>query len=138
MDFIRTIAEAIYLWALDANASGFNIICNNDVTSWTLIMLVLITALTVLSFYYVVAKVASNATRRNYLVVFGLGLLVLMLAVFIIVPTIVDNWEYTFDENNLRLAGINAIYYIIVYEVSSLFAKEASNAKHIHLFNCFF
>jgi len=137
MEFLRTIADALFGCILDANADDYGIITNSDVLMWILIFLFIVTIITVMTFYYGVAKVAANATKKNYIVVFFLGLLVLWLANLIVIPTIVDDWSYAFDKNNILLSFIDSIYYVVLYEIVSLFAKDGSNAKHLHLLNCF-
>lgn len=137
MEFISTIADAIFGWVLDANSSDYGTITNNEVPAWVLIMLFIVTLATTCSFYFGVAKVAANATKKNYIIVFFLGLFVLWLVNLIIIPTIVDNWDYAFDMNNILLSLVDSLYYAILYEIISIFIKDQSNAKYIHLINCF-
>lgn len=137
MEFLSTIAEALFGWILDANSDDYGTIVNSDVLPWVLISLLVVSIATAMSFYYGVAKIAANATKKNYIVVFLLGLLVLWLANLVIVPTIVDDWSYAFEMNNILICLIDSVYYIVLYEIVSLFAKDGSNAKHIHLLNCF-
>ncbi len=138
MEFLATIADVLFGWALDANASNYSTIINSDVLAWVLICLFIVTFAAVLFFYFSIAKVAANATKKNYLIVFGLGLLVLWLANFIIVPTIIGDWEYALEMNNLILTLVDSVYYVLLYELFSIFVKDTSNAKHLHLFNCLF
>ncbi|MDE5886628.1 MAG: hypothetical protein K2H46_03465 [Muribaculaceae bacterium] len=137
MDFLSEIGNILYNWTLDANTTDYSLIINLEVPAWIFIMLLIVTFASVMSFYYGVAKNAAEATKKNYIVVFLLGLLVLWLANLIIVPTIVDNWDFAFSMNNILLSVIDTVYYAILYEIISLFAKDKSNAKHIHLLNCF-
>lgn len=137
MDFLGTIADVLYGWLLDANTEDYSVIVNSDVLAWVLIFLFVVTIGTAASFYYVVAKVAANATKKNYLIVCGLGLFVLWLANLIIVPTIVDDWSYALGTNNFLICFIDSIYYVILYEIVSYFMKDGSYAKHIHLLTCF-
>lgn len=136
MDFLSTIADTLYGWILDANSGDYGTITNLNVPAWVFTMMIIISTGTVCSYYYGVAKVVANATKKNYIVVFLLGLLVLWLANFIIIPTIIDDWDYAFGTNNLMLSVIDTLYYAILYEIISIFVKDKSNAKHIHLLNC--
>lgn len=136
MEFLSTIAEALFGWILVANADDYGTIVNSDVLPWVLITLFIVAIAAAMTFYYGVAKIAANATKRNYIVVFLLGLLVLWLANLVIVPTIVDDWSYAFEMNNILICLIDSVYYVVLYEIVSLFAKDSSNAKHIHLLNC--
>lgn len=135
MNFLRTIADTIFSWVLDANGESFNVIMNNDVLLWHLIALFVITTASVLVFYYVVAKEVINATKKNYLTVFVLGLLVLWLVDYFVISTIIDDFSYTWTLNNFYLSAINSLYYAILYGIISWFAKEGSNAKHISLWS---
>ncbi|MDE7386940.1 MAG: hypothetical protein K2N28_07350 [Muribaculaceae bacterium] len=138
MEYLGTIADFLFGWVLDANAEDYNIFCNTDVLAWVLIALVAISLCAVCIFYHGVSKVAANATRKNYRVIFVLGLLVLWLANFILIPTIVDDWSYAFGFNNLFVSLIDTFYYACLYELFSFFVKEKSNAPHLILHNCIF
>ena len=137
MDFFSLIGDTLFGWVLDANSSDYGTILNLEVPAWIFIMLVVITVATVMTFYYGVAKNVANATKKNYFTVFLLGLLVVWLANLIIIPTIVDDWDYALGLNNILMSLVDSLCYAILYEIISLFAKENSNARHIHLFNCF-
>ena len=137
MEFLSTIADAIFGWALDANGEGYSIMQNENVPAWVLIMLLVVTLGAVCTFYFGIAQNATNATKKNYIVVCLLGLLVLWLANLIIVPTIVDNWDYAFSWNNIVLCLVATLYYPILYEIFSIFAKEGSGARHLSLLKCF-
>lgn len=136
MEFLSTIGDAIYGWVLDANESSYSTINNLDVPAWIFIMLVIVTTGTVCTFYYGVARNVANATKKNYKIVFFLGMLALWLMNLIIVPTIVDDYAYALSLNNILLSLIDTVYYIILYVFISWFVKEGSNAKHVHLLNC--
>ena len=137
MEFFSLIGDTLFGWVLDANSSDYGTILNLEVPAWIFIMLVVITVATVMTFYYGVAKNVANATKKNYFTVFLLGLLVVWLANLIIIPTIVDDWDYALGLNNILMSLVDSLCYAILYEIISLFAKENSNARHIHLFNCF-
>lgn len=138
MELISTIADNLFSWVLEDNSTeAYKAIFDSDVLSWVLIALFVVAIATAMIFYYGVAKIAANATKKNYIVVFLLGLLVLWLTNLIIVPTIVDDWSYAFDMDYIFVCLIDTVYYAILYEIVSLFAKDGSNAKHIHLLNCF-
>lgn len=137
MDFLSTVANILFSWVLDANAADYSDLMNLDVPTWVLIMLLIISFATPAVFYFITAKNTAQATKKNYIVTFFLGLLVLWLVNLFIVPTIVDNWEYAFGINNLVMTLIDTVYYAVLYEIVSLFYKDLSNAKHIHLLNSF-
>lgn len=137
MEFLNTIANTIYDWILDANASNYSVMMNLEVLTWVFVMLLIVTFGTAATYYFVVSKDVAQATRANYRVVFFLGMLVLWLANLIIVPTIVEDWSYALELNNILLSLIDTVYYVILYEIVSIFFKDMSNAKHIHLFNSF-
>lgn len=137
MEFLSTIANAIYNWVLETNVPDYSVISNNGVLTWILVMLLIVTFASTAIYYFVVSKDPAQATKANYRVVFFLGLLVLWLANFIIVPTIVEKWDFAFELNNIRLSLIDTLYYIILYEIVSIFFKDMSSAKHIHLLNSF-
>lgn len=139
MEFLDTIADAIYNFdfIIDCNSQYYNDIINKSVLAYVLLALFAVTIGTVAIYYYGVASNAVNATKKNYIVTFLLGLFVLILTILFIVPTIIDDWGYAFGMNNIRLCVINSVYYVILYEIVSIFMKEGSNAKHIHLLNCF-
>lgn len=137
MEFLSTIANAIYDWILDANAADYSVMMNCEVLTWVFVMLLIVTFATAAIFYFGVSKDVAQATKANYRVVFFLGMLVLWLANLVIVPTIVDEWSYAFEWNNIMLSLIDTVYYVILYEIVSFYLKDMSNAKHIHLLNCF-
>lgn len=137
MEFISTIANTIYDWVLDANAAYYSEMMNLEVLNWVFVMLLIVTFATAAIYYFGVSKNVAQATKANYRVVFFLGMLVLWLANLVIVPTIVDEWSYAFELNNIWLSLIDTLYYVILYEIVSIFFKDMSNAKHIHLLNCF-
>lgn len=136
MEFLSTFADIIFGWILDANESSYAIMNNCDVPAWVLLALFIVTFSAVYIFYYEVSKNAANATNRNYIVVFLLGLLVLWLVNLILVPTIVGDFDYAFEMNNIMLSLIDSLYYAILYEIISLLIKDKSNGRHIHLLNC--
>lgn len=136
MDFLSTFAEILFGWALDANEPSYATMTNLEVPAWALLMLFIVTIATAYIFYFVVAKNAANATKNNYKVVFLLGMLVLWMVNLVIIPTIVDDWNYTFEMNNIVLSVVDTLCYIVLYEIVSLLIKDKSNARHIHLLNC--
>ncbi len=136
MEFLSTIADAIFGWALNANEASYSKMVNLEVPAWVLLMLFIVTIGAVCTFYYGIAKNVANATNKNYIIVFFLGILVLWLVNLIIVPTIVDEWDYAFESNNIILSLVDTVFYMVLYEIISIFAKDQSNAKHIHLLNC--
>lgn len=136
MELLSTIASAIYDWILDANTDNYGVMMNLDVPAWVLLMLVIVTFSTAAIYYFVVSRDVAQATKANYRIVFFLGILVLWLVNLVIVPTIVDEWSYAFEWNNILLSLIDTLYYVILYGIVSFFFKDMSNAKHIHLLNC--
>lgn len=135
MEFLSEIAGKIYNWILDANAADYSVIL--DALTWVFVVLLVVTFATAAIYYFGVSKDVAQATKANYRVVFFLGMLVLWLANFIIVPTIVGEWSYAFELNNITLSIIDTLYYVILYGIVSIFFKDKSNAKHIHLLNSF-
>ena len=137
MDFIDTIADTIFGWCLDANAANYGTMVNSGSLSWVLIFLVLISLVAPLVFYYGISKVAANATKKNYILVLFVGWIVLLLANFVIVPTIVDDWSYAFDLNNIVLSLVDSGYYVVLFGIISWLVKDRSNGKYVHLLNAF-
>lgn len=139
MEALGNFAVTLFNWAIDHNASDCLVTKGPSILAWILIFLIVITLIFNLIFYYGISSVAANATKRNYLVVFGLGVLVLWLTNLIIIPSIVGDWSYALGMNNLLVSAIDTIYYVILYEFISFFVKDmGTNAKHIHLINCIF
>ena len=140
MEALGNFAVTLFNWAIDHNATSDCLVTKGpSILAWILIFLIGITLFSNLIFYYFISSVAANATKRNYLVVFGLGVLVLWLTNLIIIPSIVGDWSYALGRNNLVVSAIDTIYYVILYEFISFFVKDmGTNAKHIHLINCIF
>lgn len=138
MEALENFAGTLFNFVIDHNA-GDCLATDASILAWILIFLIGITLIFNLIFYYGISSVAANATKRNYLVVFGLGVLVLWLTNLFIIPSIVGNWSYALGVNNLLVSVIDTIYYVILYEFISFFVKDmGTNAKHIHLINCIF
>lgn len=147
MNIIHTISVKIFDWVLSKEVSSYNSLYNvgspahYDGRDWGLIIMLLVALLAVLVYYFGVASNLKNATSANYLIVFGLSILTMLLLSCFLIPNLVvprcpieDIW----DLNLLKFCLIDVAYYIVVYEVLSLFIMSLSRDKNRHLINTIF
>lgn len=146
-NIIHTISKPIFDWVLTKTSMTYNALYNTgapvhyDGRDWGLIFLLLVSLAAVLVYYFGVASNLKNATRANYFIVFGLGIVTLLLLNCFVIPNVITPKfpiSKIWDVNLLKFCGISIVYYAIVYEFFSFVIMNLSRDKHRHLINTVF
>lgn len=99
--------------------------------SWLFLVLVIVSLLTAVIFYYGIAQSSSNATKKNYVITSLLGLITMLVLNFVVVFLFCD-WSSCFSSGNMwKICAIDVAYYFILFEVWSLLVKGKSKANTI-------
>lgn len=142
-NILSSIAK-VYNFALDQQAGTwenfYNVGSPEKITGseWEIILLLGVSVIAALIYYFVVAAKLRNATAANYFITFGISLLTMLLLTFFLLPVIVhcpisDIW----DMNLLKFSLLTIFYYTLLFEVFSLVFMNLSRDKHRHLFGSF-
>lgn len=146
-NIIHSISKPIFDWVLTKTSATFSGFYNAgaplhyDGKDWALIFMLLISVVGVLCYYFGVAQKLKNATATNYLIVFGLGIVLLLAFNFFVIPNCITPKfpiKKIWDLNLLKFCLVDILYYTIMYEVWSLIFKGLSKDNHQHLFNILF
>ena len=98
-------------------------------------ILLLVSIIFVLMFYFGVARKVQNATKQNYRGIFVMGYITLVILNCVCIATFVSpSAVVTFPM--LQICVWDILWYSIFYEVCSLLVKVYSNAQNLHLLNC--
>lgn len=90
-----------------------------------------------LYFYFIQAKKLSNATRKNYIIIFLLGLFTLIVVDFVLMATFVGHTSVFSDANMYKALIISSVWYCVLYQIYSWFFKSMSNVPYLDLISCF-
>lgn len=148
VNIIHKISGPIFDWVLTKTSTTYQalyaVVSNEDHydgRDWGLIFMLLVCLAAVLVYYFGVASNLRNATRANYLIVWGLGIVTILLLNCFVIPNIITpkfSIGKIWDLNLLRFCLIDIVYYSIVYEVFSFVFMGISRDKHRHLINSIF
>lgn len=139
ISLLSDISRAIYAWTLNTRADDF-IYLQNSVgggygMQWTFLLMLAVSLIGVLCYYYGIASQAVKATKQNYIVVFILSLLTMWVLDYVILYTVAE-MDDPMTWNVLKLNLVNTVYFAIMYEIWSLFIKGSSKAPNIDLISC--
>lgn len=145
----KKISNAMYEWILDASKEQsselyhqiFNNLSNDNGgfgIEKALFCLLAVSLLAVVFYYYILAQNATSATKKNYILTWVLGYIVLVFATYLtLVNTTLGGSEVWTSPNMIFIALINIVYYTIFFELFSLLLKGGSKAPNIHLVSVF-
>ena len=143
MEIFRKISNAIYQWILDQNAEDYSVIYQYEDGGkgmlWCFWILLAVSLLSVLMYYFVIVKGnQDNASRKNYLITFVLGLITLIVVNIVVLKLCHDGSDVSFFTMNLlKINFIDIVYYTILFEVWSLVFKGMSEDPNRDLISCF-
>lgn len=146
-NIIHSISKPIYDWVLTKTSATFTGLYNAgaplhyDGKDWGLIFMLVISLVAVLCYYFGVAQKLKNATSANYLLVFGLGILVLLTFNCFVIPNCVTPKfpiKRIWDLNLLKFCVIDILYYTVMFEIWSLIVRGFSKDNHKDLINVLF
>lgn len=137
--------EKLSYFLYNFQASGSRIMDTSDLNfvTWysdkhgfmyAFIFLLAISFIAAAIFYFGVSKTVVNANKKNYWTIFGLGLFVLIIVTIVGLKLIFGNGPGYFCMNLFKLNLLNAVYYVILYEVWSLVLLPMSKAA-VHMFS---
>ena len=151
VNIIHKISRPIFDWVLtktsNTSFNTFEKLYNEgapnfyDGRDWGLIFMLLVCTAAVLVYYFGVASNLKNATRANYLIVWGLGIVTILLLNCFVIPNIITPKcpiGKIWDLNLLKFCLIDIVYYSLVYEILSFVFMRLSRDKHRHLINTIF
>ncbi len=143
LDFLHKVSEWLYGWLLNANHSDYVPIYANQIgggygQSYLLLFLLIVAIVTPLVYYFGVAKNATNATKKNYIIVYLLGYFVLIVMNYFGLAAFVDSTEVFTNVDMIKVCLIDAVYYSIICELISYFSKGSPHtaANNIDLITC--
>lgn len=141
MNIFVKLSEIFYPFVMNTRAADYHYFQNGPTygngLEYLFIALLVVPLLFCLYFYYAQASKVSNATKKNYLIIFLLGFLTLVVVNFVFMVTLSDYRNALGSANLWKINFIDAVYYIILYQLYSWFAKTGSKARNIDLISCF-
>lgn len=138
-ELLIRISEILYNWVLKAPGhKEFTQVYSNAQNGghgmmYTLIFLLVISIVAAAMYYFVVCRSVENATKKNYWIVCGLGLLTLIIVTVVGLRLISGyNGPEYWSDNLLKLNLINIAYYAVFFEIWSLiFMPMSKSTKHM-------
>ena len=134
---LETISNFLYKWLLNQRGDSFRNIWKNgnsqpDGMMWTLVFVLCISLLVAAIYYFVVVKSnASNDTKANYLMIYIIGYVALVVTTLVgldlLIPKINLSELFTFDM--FKVCLINVLWYSLVFELWSYLFKGIVNSN---------
>ena len=143
MEIFKKISNAIYQWILNPDTDDYSVIYQYDDGGkgmfWCFWILMAVSLASVLIYYFVIVKGnQDNASRKNYLTTFVLGLITLIVVNIVVLKLCQSGNECDlFTMNLLKINLIDIVYYTILFEVWSLVFKGMSEDPNRDLISCF-
>lgn len=143
MTSLHNMSEWLYSWLLDATDENWLAIFANQPDggygqSYLVIFLLLTAIATPLIFYFIIAKNAANATKKNYITLWLLGYFCLVVMNYFGLAALTDSKDVFMNFDMIKVTLIDFIYYSVIYELISYFSKESKRtmANNIDLITC--
>lgn len=140
MKIFELLSEFIYSFVLNTRANDYHYFQNGHGYGYGMeylfIALLVIPLVFCLYFYFVQASKLQNGTKNNYMVIFILGFLTLVVVDFVLMSTCAG-YRNAFSSGNMwKVNLLDIIYYPVVYQLFSWFVKSFSKVPNIDLINC--
>ena len=137
--FFERISSFLYEWGIDATENNFVEVFGHEGhgMEYCLYILIGISLLFPLIFYFFIAKDVNNATPKNYLLMMLMGYIVLAAVNYLVIATIFGN-ELLSSTNLFWITILDIVYYILLFELWSWVFKGMSNASNICLYSILF
>ena len=140
MKIFELLSEFIYSFVLNTRANDYHYFQNGHGYGYGMeylfIALLVIPLVFCLYFYFVHASKLQNGTKNNYMVIFILGFLTLVVVDFVLMSTCAG-YRNAFSSGNMwKVNLLDIIYYPVVYQLFSWFVKSFSKVPNIDLINC--
>lgn len=146
-DFTVKISNFLYKWVLDKDegnprGSLYQAIFSNDGRNghgmeYCLFFLLCVSIITAFIYYYVVAANIQNATKKNYFTTYIMGYICLWIINYLGLQMVVDANVFA-SFNLVKICLIDALYYSVLFGISSACMKSKSKAGDIDLFTLIF
>lgn len=141
---MNNIASFLYSWLISQPDAYYNLfLCQPGYgygMTYLLVFLALASIATPLIYYFVLAKDSKYATKKDYISTWLLGYFVLAVMNYFGFMALVDGADIgIFTSLNLLKATLmDAVYYSVIYELVSYFAKsnKKTKARNIDLLSC--
>ena len=141
MRIFETLSEIFYSFVMNTRASDYHFFQNGhnygNGLEYLFIALLVIPLCFCLYFYFVQAANLANGTKKNYMVIFFLGFLSLLVVDFVLMSTCAGHRHAIASGNMWKINFINVCYYPVMYQLYSWFIKGASKVPNIDLISCF-
>ena len=141
MRIFETLSEIFYSFVMNTRASDYQFFQNGhnygNGLEYLFIALLVIPLCFCLYFYFVQASNLANGTKKNYMVIFLLGFLSLLVVDFVLMTTCAGHRNALTSWNMWKINMIDIIYYPVMYQLYSWFIKGASKVPNIDLISCF-
>lgn len=136
MSFFTNLSNEMYGWALNGRDQDYAKIFQNSHgggygMEHGLFILLSVSVLSAVIFYYGVCSTARNATMKNYFSVGLLGMATLVILTYVVLGSGSGVSGIITDSNMLVFNLINIFYYAVLYLVVSIFIKSGSKASNI-------
>lgn len=147
MKILKTISNSIYQWILDTHSNDYSYFQNDFANNanghtngmmYMLIALLLVSLIATAVYYYGVASKVANATKKNYMVVYLLGLITLIVVNFVVMATIPEMKNVFTSYNMWMINLIDVLYYTILFQLWSWLVKSTSKSPNIDLISIVF
>ena len=137
--FFERISSFLYEWGIDATENNFVEVFGHEGhgMEYCLYILIGISLLFPLIFYFFIAKDVNNATPKNYLLMMLMGYIVLAAVNYLVIATIFGN-ELLSSTNLFWITILDIVYYMLLFELWSWVFKGMSNASNICLYSILF
>lgn len=140
-DLAIKISEALYKWVLSAPGHAeYHKVYDNSMTGglgmmYTFIFLLVISICAAAIYYFVVSNTnVANATKKNYLTFYVLGLITLIVVTVVGLRLISGyNGPEYWSDNLLKINLVNLLWYTLFFEVWSLLFKSPVSKSTHHL-----
>lgn len=142
----ENISNAMYEWVLDPTSETFGmydkVFANFPNGGYGIekcfFFMLAVGILSSAIYYFVVAASSINATKKNYIIMCVMGYIFLVFTNYIGLSFFTEGGSEVWTSlNMLKIAAVDILYYLIVFELASLLMKSFSKAPNIHLFTVF-
>lgn len=141
MRIFETLSEIVYSHVLNTRANDYHFFQNGhnygNGLEYLFLALLIVPLCFCVYFYFVQASKLANGTKKNYMIIFLLGFLTLLVVDFVLMSTCAGHRNALTSGNMWKINIIDVIYYPIVYQLYSWFLKGMSNVPNVHLISCF-
>lgn len=145
MKGLKNLSKTLYDWLLnqhevirgDETYHFLSVKAGQDGMLYAFIIVVLISLLSAVVFYYGISKNASSATKKNYVVSSLLGFVTVVVLNYLVVFLVCKWGTCLMSLNMLKICLIDIVYYFVLHEIWSLIIKGKSNARTIDWISIF-